>query len=72
MLVWRVTNNIDAQRDIYIHELMIGIDGTNKNKLDDYTREWPDDVTCTKSVIDSLKERNIWDLEDKLQDKFQI
>ena len=72
MLVWRVTNNIDAQRDIYIHELMVGIDGTNKNILDGYTREWPDDVICTKSVINSLKERNIWDFDEKLEDKFQI
>jgi len=28
MLVWRVTNNIDSQRDIFIDDNMIGIDGT--------------------------------------------
>ncbi len=72
MLVWRVTNNIDAQRDIYLSELMVGIDGTNKNKFDDYHRQWPDDVECTISVVDSLKKRNIWDLEDKIYNKFQL
>jgi len=72
MLVWRVTNNIDAQRDIYIDGLMVGIDGTNKNQLDGFVREWPDDVDCTQSVVDSLKQRGIWDFEDKLYDKFQL
>ncbi len=72
MLVWRVTNNIDAQRDIFISELMVGIDGTNKNKLDNYDRQWPDDVECTLSVVNSLKERKIWDLEDKIYNKFQL
>ena len=72
MLVWRVTNNIDAQRDIYISGLVVGVDGTNKNELDKYTREWPDDVECTKNVIDSLKQRNLWDFDEKLYDKFQL
>ncbi|MBL4729976.1 MAG: menaquinone biosynthesis decarboxylase, partial [Sulfurimonas sp.] len=72
MLVWRVTNNIDAGRDIFTADLMVGIDGTNKNKLDNYTREWPADVECTQSVIDDLKQRKIWDLEDKLCNRFQL
>lgn len=72
MLVWRVTNNIDAMRDIYQSELMVGIDGTNKNSLDSYYREWPDDVDCTQSVVSSLKERGIWDLDDKIYSKFQL
>ncbi|WP_455755882.1 menaquinone biosynthesis decarboxylase [Sulfurimonas sp.] len=72
MLVWRVTNNIDSQRDIYTSGLMVGVDGTNKNQLDGFTREWPDDVDCTLSVIESLKERGIWDFEDKLYDKYQL
>jgi len=51
---------------------MIGIDGTNKNKLDNFDREWPDDVDCTLSVIESLKERGIWDFDEKLYKKFQL
>jgi 4-hydroxy-3-polyprenylbenzoate decarboxylase len=72
MLVWRVSNNIDAQRDVFISGLMVGIDGTNKNELDGFEREWPDDVECTQSVIYSLKERGLWDLEDKLYNKYQL
>ena len=72
MLIWRVTNNIDAQRDIYTSGLMVGVDGTNKNTLDGFSREWPDDVDCTSSVVDSLKERGIWDLDDKLLSHYQL
>ena len=72
MLVWRVTNNIDSLRDIYKFSSMVGIDGTNKNELDKYTREWPDDVECTPSVVESLKERGLWDLDKVLEDKFQL
>ena len=72
MLIWRVTNNMDALRDLFISGLMIGVDGTNKNKLDGFTREWPDDVDCTSSVIESLKERSLWNLDDNLCKKFQL
>uniref|UniRef100_UPI002611A439 menaquinone biosynthesis decarboxylase n=1 Tax=Sulfurimonas sp. TaxID=2022749 RepID=UPI002611A439 len=66
MIIWRVTNNMDAQRDIHISGLMVGIDGTNKNALDGFTRRWPDDVECTQSVVKELKEKSLWDLEEKL------
>ena len=72
MLVWRVTNNMDAQRDVFISGLMVGVDGTNKNALDGFTRRWPDDVDCTKNVVESLKKRGIWDLEESIYKKFQI
>ncbi|QOP45460.1 menaquinone biosynthesis decarboxylase [Sulfurimonas paralvinellae] len=72
MLVWRVTNNIDAQRDVFVSGLMVGVDGTNKNQLDGFTREWPDDVDCTQSVVESLKARGVWDFDDALYNKFQL
>jgi len=72
MLVWRVTNNMDAQRDVFVSGLMVGVDGTNKNTLDGFTRRWPDDVDCTKSVVESLKEKGIWDIDDKLFNKYQM
>ncbi|MEA2099286.1 MAG: menaquinone biosynthesis decarboxylase [Campylobacterota bacterium] len=72
MLVWRVTNNIDAQRDIFVSGLMVGVDGTNKTSLDGFNREWPDDVDCTPSVIESLKTRGIWDLTDKEYKDYQL
>ena len=72
MLIWRVTNNMDALRDVYRSGLMVGIDGTNKNSLDNFTREWPDDVTCTPSVVHRLKEMGVWDLDERLVKKFQL
>ncbi|QFR43096.1 menaquinone biosynthesis decarboxylase [Sulfurimonas xiamenensis] len=72
MLIWRVTNNIDALRDIFISGLMVGLDGTSKNMLDGFNREWPDDVDCTSSVVDSLKRKGLWDLEEKLYQKYQL
>ncbi|WP_457562732.1 menaquinone biosynthesis decarboxylase [Caminibacter pacificus] len=54
MLVWRVTNNIDALRDVWIEEI-IGIDGTNKSEIDGFNREWPPDVDTTPQVLEKLK-----------------
>lgn len=72
MLIWRVTNNIDALRDIFITGLMVAVDGTNKNMLDGFNRRWPDDVDCTLSVVESLKSKGVWDLSEKLHEKFQL
>jgi len=72
MTIWRVTNNIDALRDIYISGLMVGVDGTNKNSLDGFSRRWPDDVDCTPSVIENLKEKGVWDFPESLHKKYQI
>jgi 4-hydroxy-3-polyprenylbenzoate decarboxylase len=72
MLVWRVTNNIDALRDIYVSGLMVGVDGTNKNVLDGFSRRWPDDVDCTPSVVESLKQKGVWDFDDALYEKYQL
>jgi len=72
MLIWRVTNNMDALRDVFISELMVGIDGTNKSSIDGFTREWPDDVECTASVVEVLKEKSLWDLDESLNKKYQL
>jgi len=72
MLVWRVTNNIDAQRDIFVSGLLVGVDGTNKNHLDGFTREWPGDVECTPEVLESLKEKALLDLTEESITKYQI
>ncbi len=65
MLVWRVVNNIDSNRDIYINDHTVSIDATNKNNHDNFKRRWPDDVVCTKSVVDDLKEKKIIDVDDE-------
>lgn len=59
MLVWRVVNNIDALRDIFVEEEFIGIDATTKNALDGYTREWPKDTDCDQATIQRLIERGL-------------
>jgi len=72
MLVWRVTNNIDAIRDVWIDEI-IGIDGTNKSEIDGFNREWPPDVDTTPEVIEKLKNMCLIDgvSEDELK-KYQV
>ena len=72
MLIWRVTNNLDAQRDIFISGLTVGVDGTNKTALDGFTRRWPDDVTCTPEVVKALKEKGLWTLPEELEAKYQL
>ncbi|WP_419765795.1 MAG: menaquinone biosynthesis decarboxylase [Arcobacter sp.] len=72
MLIWRVCNNIDSNRDIFIANDTLGVDATNKNSYDNFQRRWPDDVDCTKSVIEDLKKRGILDCSDELISKFQI
>jgi 4-hydroxy-3-polyprenylbenzoate decarboxylase len=72
MLLWRVVNNIDSNRDIFIDNHTIGIDATNKNKLDNFTRRWPEDVVCTKSVLDDLRKRDILDIKEEFIKKFGL
>jgi 4-hydroxy-3-polyprenylbenzoate decarboxylase len=72
MLTWRVVNNLDAQRDLKILSDVVYIDGTNKNSLDGFERRWPDDVTCTPTVVEGLKKRGLWDLDTKLESLYQL
>jgi 4-hydroxy-3-polyprenylbenzoate decarboxylase len=71
MLIWRVVNNIDAQRDVIL-EPFITIDATNKNVFDGYKREWPGDTFCTKSVLDSLQEKGLIDIDEDFVRKFGL
>ena len=71
MLIWRVVNNIDANRDVIL-EPFIAIDATNKSKVDGYTRQWPGDTFCTKSVLDSLQEKGIIDIDEAFVKKFGL
>jgi len=71
MLIWRVVNNIDAQRDIVL-EPFIAIDATNKNEYDGYEREWPGDTFCTKEVLDELQEKGLIDIDEAFIKKFGL
>jgi len=72
MLVWRVVNNIDSNRDIYINGQTVSVDATNKNGHDHFQRRWPDDVVCTKSVIEDLRMRKIIDIDDTFINKWGL
>ncbi|MDD2356355.1 MAG: menaquinone biosynthesis decarboxylase [Thiovulaceae bacterium] len=72
MLIWRVVNNIDATRDIFFEKNSVCVDATTKSEVDGFMREWPDDVTCTQSVLESLKQRKIIDIDDTFERKFLL
>lgn len=72
MLVWRVVNNIDALRDIFINGAQIAIDATRKHIWEGYEREWPKEVKCDENVLKSLDERGLISNLNRLQDKFEI
>lgn len=73
MLLWRITNNIDAKRDIYIYKNNIFIDATDKNICDDYYKKWPEETDCTLHVIESLRKKGLLDeIDEGFMKKFQI
>ncbi|EAJ0233781.1 menaquinone biosynthesis decarboxylase [Campylobacter coli] len=72
MLVWRVVNNIDAKRDIFIKEQRLGVDASAKGEAEGYLRAWPKQTDCTKSVIEDLILRNILENNPDLFNKFEI
>ncbi len=71
MLVWRVVNNIDAQRDVRLGPVIV-VDGTNKNALDGYDREWPGDTLCTPKVLEDLRRRGLIDIDESFTKKWSL
>ncbi|EIE3557565.1 menaquinone biosynthesis decarboxylase, partial [Campylobacter lari] len=72
MLVWRIVNNIDAKRDIFIKKDCIGIDATNKGLLEDYYKAWPLMTNCSKEVINKLIAKKLLPNDEKFFKKFEI
>ncbi len=72
MLIWRVVNNIDAKRDIFLKEEFIGIDATNKSLIDGYTREWPKDTDCNQEVLKKLQARGLITKNRELLKKYHV
>ena len=73
MLTWRITNNIDAKRDIWIHSGIVFIDASDKGKEDNYQREWPKQTDCTQSVIKNLQQKGLLqDIDDEFLRSYQI
>ena len=71
MLIWRVVNNIDAQRDILL-EPFIAIDATNKNTKDGFEREWPDDTLCDRDVLERLRDKGIVEWDDEFASRWGL
>jgi 4-hydroxy-3-polyprenylbenzoate decarboxylase len=71
MLIWRVVNNIDAQRDVKLKPF-IAIDATNKSEVDGFEREWPGDTFCTKEVLDTLQQKGLIDIDEAFIKKFGL
>ncbi len=72
MMTWRITNSIDAQRDIYIDGEQIFIDATRKNIDDGYTKDWPKETNCNKNIVNNLIKRGLIDDDENLFEKFEI
>ncbi|MGG7048189.1 MULTISPECIES: menaquinone biosynthesis decarboxylase [unclassified Campylobacter] len=72
MLLWRVVNNIDALRDIFINKTVVGIDATSKSVEDGYEREWPKQTDCSREVVENLIKKGIVKDDKKLFEKFEI
>ena len=71
MLIWRVVNNIDAQRDI-VMEPFIAIDATNKNIKDGFEREWPDDTLCDRDTLEKLRAKGVVEWDDEFASKWGL
>jgi len=71
MLVWRVSNNVDALYDVWIEEIW-GVDATAKSEIDGYKRKWPEDTHCDKEVIENLRTKGIIDVDEEFLRKYQI
>jgi len=71
MLIWRVVNNIDAQRDVTLKPF-ICIDATNKNGYDGYKREWPGDTFCTQETLNKLQKIGLIDIDENFIKKFGL
>ena len=72
MLLWRVTNNIDALRDIYAEGEVFCVEATSQDVLEGYTRGWPMQTDCERDVVAELVRRGVVKDEPELFSKFEI
>ena len=56
-VMWKVLNNIDPKRDIYLFENRIGIDVTCKTGDKNYAQIWPDEITMSKKIIKAVDQK---------------
>ena len=73
MLVWRITNNIDAKRDIWVQEGVVFVDASDKSGVDGYHREWPKETDCSKEVLQTLRDKGLLEgIDSGFLRRFQI
>lgn len=72
LLLWRITNNIDAKRDLWINQEVAYLDATDKEACDHHFREWPKDTNCTETIIRSLQEKGLLECDEEFLTKFGI
>ena len=70
--LWRVKNNINALRDIYIDGENLYVEATAKDELEDYMRGWPMQTDCEREVVAELVRRGVVKDEPELFHKFEI
>lgn len=71
MLLWRVVNNIDARRDICICDEVVYVNACDKSHSPSHPREWPKETDCTKSVIESLRQKG-FEIDEEMLHKYHI
>lgn len=54
---WRVFNNIDAARDLAIHDGRMAVDATRKGLAEGLTRPWPQDIEMSPEIVDRVSRR---------------
>lgn len=72
MCLWRIVNNIDANRDILIKNNIVLIDATAKGSMESHKRDWPLDVNCSVEVLNHLVNIDVIVKDEKLWGKYQI
>jgi 4-hydroxy-3-polyprenylbenzoate decarboxylase len=45
LILWKLFNNVDPARDLYIQGKQVFVDACKKGPMDGHTREWPEDLT---------------------------
>jgi 4-hydroxy-3-polyprenylbenzoate decarboxylase len=56
-VMWKVFNNIDAERDLVIIGQKIGIDATKKFRGEGLKRDWPDDIVMPDEIKQAVSGR---------------
>jgi 4-hydroxy-3-polyprenylbenzoate decarboxylase len=65
VVMWKLFNNIDADRDLVFLDDKIGIDATKKFKEEGLKRDWPNDIEMTPEIKQYVSERwNEYGIDD--------